>query len=176
MTYLLYLLLLLLSPFSDYQVSAMVSTAPDYLTMETARDHLAAAVAAGTAHDVRPDILLSIAYHESRYAPGTVTPEPGHRVSCGVMTPVPQASCSRLELSVVGGYDHGAAHIAAWRQYYPGRELLAYAGGGGLVSLCARSPGRQECEVARVFEARARKIAGALGWGPRVGYQVRGEP
>lgn len=162
MTFLLYLLISLFSPLSDSQVAAFRATAPDYLTIETARDHLDVARATGFLYRVAPSVLLSIAHHESRYVPTTVTPEPGQRVSCGVMTPVPQSRCSALELSVLWGYDAGAAHLALWRAFYPGRELLAYAGGGRMVTMCSTTPSDPKCLISVVFLTRARQIDQAL--------------
>lgn len=162
MTYLLYLLLNLLSPSTSSQVEAFRLTAPDYLTSETARDHLEVARAVGIWYQVAPSVLLSIAYHESRYEPGTITPEPGQRVSCGVMTPVPKTRCSPWELSVLGGYTAGAEHLALWRAYYPGHELLAYAGGGWMVAMCAAIPSDARCQIQGAFLARARRIDRAL--------------
>lgn len=160
MTWLLALLLAFLDPPTSGQAAALRVTAPDYLTAEAAARHLVAARAAGAAHRVPPEILLAIAWHESRYTPTTRTPEPGGRVSCGVLTPTPQAACSPRELTLVGGYDAGAVHLATWLALCGGRArcaLLAYAGGFVLVHACTnRDDGA--CSFPDIILARARWI------------------
>lgn len=163
MTWLLALLFSLAAPPSSGQVDTFRKTAPDYLTTETARQHLVVARAAGALHRVPVEVILSLAWHESRYIPTTRTPEPGNRVSCGPMTPVPQRRCSASELTVVGGYDAGAAHLAMWLGLCHGSmrcALLAYAGGFTLVHSCAnRDDGG--CAFPDVILQRARWIRAA---------------
>lgn len=171
-----FLHLLVVSPAEG---AALASTAPAYLDAERGADHLRWARVAGAAHDLDPDLLLAIAWHESRYSPGEVTRESRHRVSCGVMTPVPHAAaCSAWELSVPGGYWEGARHLRTWLDICRGRDrlhdsryvrcaVLAYAGGGWLVGKCARDraaeirPGTDACALETLHRARARVIAAA---------------
>lgn len=142
--------------------AALQRAYPRDLTLEQASEHLAAARAAGLLFDVRPELLLGIAQHESRFQPRTVTREPGHRVSCGVMTPTPQRRCSREELTVVGGYLAGAKHYRMYLDRWAGDErsaLIAYAGGSVSVRACRAGLGqRQVCAVAGEFRSRAKKI------------------
>ena len=166
MTILVALFLAIVSPPSAREVAAFRTTAPTYLTLETAAMHLLAARAAGVRHRVRPELLLSIAHHESRYIPTTRTPEPGNRESCGVMTPVPKRRCSAHELTVLVGYDIGAEHLRTWLNHCKGSEvcaLLSYAGGSGLVRACAHgsfqtSHGTNACDLAYEFLRRAAVI------------------
>lgn len=161
MTLLAALYLLLCNPPSHAEISALRTTAPEYLTSDAnAEAHLVAARAAGAVYGVRPELLLAIAWHESRYVPTTRTPESGGRESCGVMTPTPVARCQPEWLTVLGGYAHGAAHLAIWSAFYRGRALLlAYAGGGGLARACAHGSwltprGTDACAVAEEFAYR----------------------
>ncbi len=171
MTLLVAVFLGLFCPPTQQQVRAFQATAPRILTEQTAAQHLIAAKAAGIVHNVRTELLLAIANHESRYIATTRTSEPGHRVSCGVMTPTPQRRCTQAELTLVGGYDSGAAHFKVWLDHYNGREtpaLIAYVGGSGLVQVCARrgkwlTPrGSNACDVAYQFRRQARVIQQAL--------------
>ncbi len=150
-------------------------TAPEYLTAGAAVEHLGAARIAGARSGVPPELLLAIAWHESRYVPTTRTLEPGDRVSCGVMTPVPQRRCSRAELTPIGGYAAGAAHLRVWLDVCSGNTwcaLTSYAGGGGLVRACAHGtwfvrPGVDACDVVYQFRQRAALIRRALEGVPR---------
>ena len=164
MKHLIYLWLLALITPSD--ANALRSTAPEYLTTATAAVHLGAARAEGDRYHVRPSDLLAIAWHESRYAPRTVTPEPGARVSCGVMTPTPQARCNAVELTVVGGYAAGASHLRVWLDVCRGDRACAlggYAGGYGLGQACARDVRLEACAVVRQFLWRSDAISRAIG-------------
>lgn len=169
MTWFLALLLTVLASPSEHAIAGLRATAPDYLTTHSASGHLVAARAAGAAHGVSASVLLAIAWHESRYVTSEVTPEPGGRVSCGVMTPTPQRRCRPWELTLLGGYDAGARHLKVWLDLCAGRmrcALLAYAGGFGLVRACAAGPwivdGRDLCEVADQVLERALWIRRAL--------------
>ncbi len=150
--------------------TAFRSTAPAYLTSAQAIEHLGAARIAGARYNVDPALLLSIAMHESNYRVRTVTIEPGHRVSCGVMTPTPQARCSLGELTAIGGYAAGAAHLRVWLDVCRENSwcaLTAYAGGRGLVRACSHGtrivrPGVDACEVVYQFRHRAAVIRRAL--------------
>jgi len=144
MTILFAILLALVGEPTASEAEALRHTAPEYLTLEAAGAHLRAARAAGLAHRVPAELLLSIAWHESRYTPRTQTPEPGGRVSCGVLTPMPQRRCSRADLTMLGGYDAGAAHLRVWLDVCGGSTrcaLLSYAGGGVLARACVRRAG-----------------------------------
>lgn len=104
-------------------------------------DHGAAANLASAVTGVSQERLIAIAWHESRFT-RAVTREPGRRVSCGPMTPVPhRPPCGEFETSLVGGYLNGAAHWRQWLRVCRGSEWcadLAYGGGRALVRACAR--------------------------------------
>lgn len=164
------LYLTIVSPPTDAEIHALRGTAPLYLTAQSAAWHLITARAAAVVHHVRPELLLAIAHHESRYVANTRTREPGQRESCGVMTPVPKQHCSESDLLMLSGYNAGAAHLRLWLDHCNGREtcaLLSYAGGGGLVRACAagRWPtnhGTDACDLADDFRRDAARIALAL--------------
>jgi hypothetical protein len=155
----LYLLLRLLLP-ADQAAALQRTYAP--LDLEVARDHVAAARVAGAAVGVDPDLLLSIAWHESRYQADAVGPEAGGRVSCGPMTPTPVARCERA--TIVEGYLAGARHLREWQLATRTTRdaLLGYAGGYRMMRACAKGPvlratGRHDdlCRVPEVFLGRA---------------------
>jgi hypothetical protein len=160
------------------EVRALQKTAPTYLTLVSAAQHLGAARVAGARYGVDPAVLLSVAYHESRFVVDQRTSESGGRVSCGVMTPTPQARCDRAELTLLGGYLAGAAHLRTWidvcQSLDQGRHdvddeviqrcaLWAYAGGRSFRASCESRPGRPGCDAVDKFEGRARRIRQALG-------------
>lgn len=161
------------------EAQALRSVASSYLTAASAGQHLGAARAAAALHGVDAPTLLAIAYHESRFAAGTRTREPGGRVSCGVMTPVPQRRCGQADLTVLGGYLAGAAHLRQWTdachaadhwrhdvddQAIRSCALWAYAGGRGFRAFCRARGGRARgCDAVDRFEAMARRIRSALG-------------
>lgn len=147
-------------------------TAPQYLTPETARDHLTAARLAAYVYGLDYSLLLAIAWHESRYTPTKLSPESGGRVSCGVMSPEPKDHCSPGELTVLGGYMAGAAHLALRLRLCDKNlrcALIAYAGGRGLMLACNRlghwwvRPRVDACDIAREFRAIAAGIRHAIG-------------
>lgn len=160
-----HVLLLVLSLFvSPEQAEGLRTTAPSYLTLEQAAKHLAAAEYAGATYNVDADLLLSIAWHESRYQAAARTAEPGHKVSCGVMTPIPKEHCTAP--SLLEGYLEGAAHLRAWVDAAHGdmrTALLGYAGGYRMIQACASGEvlatrgGRDVdlCAVVGVFQGRA---------------------
>lgn len=148
-------------------------TAPSYLNNDTAQEHATAAVIAGVAYDVPPELLLSIAFYESRYQQHTVTEEPLGKVSCGVMTPVPiydRSRCTAIaSSSTLVGYLQGAQHLRVWIDASRGdmrRALLGYAGGYRLLRACADGPvirqrgnlAKDLCETPNVRRARATAI------------------
>jgi hypothetical protein len=149
---------------SDEDARGLYTYASAYsaqMTIDGAREHLVSARIAGAFYDVDPDLLLAIARHESNLESNTVTPEPGHRVSCGVMTPKPMASCS--DESLVGQYMDGAHHLMMdWGRVGDVRSrremLLGFAGGYGLIRGCRRGPvlrhgeyGDDLCRTPEVF-------------------------
>jgi hypothetical protein len=171
MTIIVALLMAFTSPSAPRHIEAFRATATMYLTYQQAEEHLLAARAAGLVHGVRPELLLAIALHESRYQPATRTKEPGNRESCGVMTPIPKRRCTPEDLTILGGYDAGAAHLRTWMNLYHDAEavaLLAYAGGAGLVRVCLRDGrwlnprGFNICDIAYEFRRQARIIGRAL--------------
>jgi hypothetical protein len=151
------LLALLLT--TDAAVEQLHRTAPAYLTIEQARVHYAAARAAEWKTGERAELLLAVAWHESRYDAAAITPEPGGRVSCGVLTPYPTSHCEQR--SLVEQYIDGAHHLAGWRRICHGDEwctLTALAGGGGLVALCRAGEEHRGCRFAAEMLRRARWI------------------
>jgi soluble lytic murein transglycosylase-like protein len=160
------------------EAQALQETAPAYLTQVSAAQHLGAARIAGNWYGVDPLMLLSVAYHESRFVVDMHTPESGGRVSCGVMTPTPKARCDREELTLLGGYLAGAAHLRTWIDVCHAADhgrhdiddeviqrcaLWAYAGGRFFHATCAAQPDRSGCDAVSKFEGRARMIRRALG-------------
>lgn len=160
------------------EAQALQETAPAYLTLASAAQHLGAARIAGAQYGVDPGVLLSVAYHESRFVVDLRTPESGGRVSCGVMTPTPQARCDRAELTLLGGYLAGAAHLRTWidvcQAVDHGRHdmddeviqqcaLWAYVGGRHFRASCEEHPQGPGCGAVAQFEERARLIRRVLG-------------
>lgn len=151
-----------LSLFVDVrEAEGLRRTAPTYLDVATAREHVDAAELAGTAYLVDPDLLLSIAFHESRYQGSTVTPETGGKVSCGVMTPEPthdKRSCLSATASITAGYSRGAEHLRGWLDACRGSlncALLGYAGGYHLIALCRADGSAHACSIPETFTQRA---------------------
>lgn len=157
---------------SPAEAESLHSSAPQYLTHHTAVAHLGAARLAAYEFGVSPYDLLSIAFHESRYVVNLQTIEPGSRVSCGAMTPVPKSRCTADDLSLLGGYRAGARHLRQWINICHSLDkwrhdvddekihtcaLWAYAGGLSFRSYCET---REEprCDVVRQFLDRARQL------------------
>lgn len=164
------------------------TTAPTYLTAESATEHVLSATLAAMAFGLDPDLLLSIAHHESRYQYKEITREAGGKVSCGVMTPVPthaKGACQLATSSPLAGYLHGAHHLRDWhaacerllspvrRRTGMGRPtiglpanalrrcaLLGYAGGYYLINYC-RTQKHRACSTPEVFLKRAAWIGRA---------------
>lgn len=143
---------------------ALRETAPRYLTTESAIEHRLAAGVAAAVYELEPELLLSIAHHESRYSHTEVTREAGGTVSCGVMTPEPtrdRALCAAATSSPLAGYLHGAQHLRGWLVACRGRRtcaLLGYAGGFYLIRACADDPSHKACGIPAEFDRRARWI------------------
>jgi hypothetical protein len=151
----------------DAQVAAFQRTAPTYLTHETAREHMASAFAVGIVTDTRPALLLSIAWFESRYTQNVVSREAGGKVSCGVMTPIPQTRCQPSDL--VSNYLEGAQHLLVWRRACRDNErckLLGYGGGYRAIKLCASGAKHHACFMPQSRLFRANLIE--RGWRGRV--------
>lgn len=138
---------------------ALARTAPQDLTVERASAHLWAARVAAVATGTDADVLLSIAWHESRYT-DAVTPERGDRASCGAMTPTPVARCAPR--SLLDQYLDGARHLRAWIDAAPHAYFLGYAGGYHLIRLCTEDPQARACAFPSVIRARAKLIHSAL--------------
>lgn len=159
-------LLGLLTDVSDHDADALRSTAPDYLTVETARQHLGAARVAGLVTGTDPSLLLSVAWHESRYDHRAKTVEPGGKMSCGVMTPVPMTPSQCKQTSLVASYVLGAQHLAGW--FTATRDtrtaLIGYAGGYVGIRFCADPKNARDyrCGTPWVFLERARRIRHVL--------------
>jgi hypothetical protein len=149
----------------DHSANGLASTAPSYLTRDQAREHLGAAVVAAAVTNTDLPILLSIAWHESRYKHDVVTPEPGGRFSCGVMTPEPirdHKACSLARSSLVESYLAGARHLKVWLRSCGGHYGCALRGYAGAATHDCRESTRA-CIAARDFAQRATWIRFAIG-------------
>lgn len=128
---------------SARDADALRRTAPTYLDASSATEHLAAARIAGAVYQLDPDLLLAMAWRESRYSANAVTPEKSGRVSCGVMMvtePVELKSCRPR--TALEGYLDGASHLRGWVKATRGQQaaLLGYAGGYRMIEACKRGP------------------------------------
>lgn len=137
------------------------ASAPEYLTLESAGEHCDAADLAALITGTDAADLLSIAWHESRYQRTAITPEPGGRFSCGVMTPAPiydRAACEAATMSLVAGYLAGALHLREWLIVCRGNRACALRGyAGAATSQCNIDPNRA-CRAAWEFDRRARVL------------------
>jgi len=142
-------------------VETFRATAPSYLTTETARDHLVAARMAAVYHRVDADLLLSIAWFESRYTIDAVGPMVRGKRACGVLQPIMEQRCSETP-SLMGGYFEGAKHLREWMNAARGdmrTAMLGYAGGYALIKACDEGPlmvqrGGREVDLCTVVNAR----------------------
>lgn len=166
---------LFLSLFSTGPADGLRSTAPDYLTLESAQEHLFAASVAAVAFDLDRDMLLSIAAHESNYEHGakSISIEAGGKISCGTMTPIPtydRKACHAMAASPLAGYMAGARHLRDWFDACRGHQVCAYtgyAGGWRAIRACATGPvwirpGVDGCRTHEVFRWRAVLIRRAI--------------
>lgn len=135
---LLFALVVWLTP--TREAAALERTAPSYLDLDQARDHLAAARIAGAVHHLPPELILAIAWRESRYQHAAVTPESAGRMSCGAMTPTPVARC--VPQTLLEDYLAGAAHLRHWVNATRSLQLglQGYAGGYRMIRACERGP------------------------------------
>jgi hypothetical protein len=166
MSALITLLTLLLTPPQD--VEALRSTAPSYLTTDTAREHLLAARVAAASYNLDADLLLAIAWYESRYTVNAIGPLVRGKRACGVMQPIMENGCQKNP-TLMEGYLEGAKHVRTWLDASRGDmnlAMLGYAGGYALINKCKEGPlmvtrGKREvdlCTVGHIRTARARYI------------------
>jgi hypothetical protein len=153
----------LLAPQSDAE--ALRSTAPTYLTVETAQTHLFAARVAGGIYDIDPDLLLSLAWFESRYTVNVVGPTVRGKNACGVLQPTMETKCDASP-TLLGGYIEGAAHVRQWLRASRGdmnMAMLGYAGGYALINACAEGKvlverGGRQVDLCTVGGARLQRM------------------
>jgi hypothetical protein len=155
------LLLALFTPTSAADAEALHRFSPEEVTVDRAYAHVWSARVAAAVYDVDMDMILAIAWHESRLTDNVVAAEPGGRVSCGAMTPYPTAKC--VSKSLLRQYLDGARHWAVdWRHAGDVRNdreaLLGYAGGYHLIRACRLGPvlrhetsGDDLCRTPEVF-------------------------
>jgi hypothetical protein len=140
---------------------ALVATAKDTrLTVETAARHVASARFAAVLTGTDPDLLLAIAYHESRYDPTVIGPLVRGKRACGVLQQVPIPGACPAP-SLLRDYVNGARHLAKWiyvQQDNIERALIGYAGGYALLDLCDRGEAPRTCSIANYHHTRAKRI------------------
>jgi hypothetical protein len=129
-----------------------------HLTPEQAVEHAENACEASRATGEDLDILLAVAWHETRFTFDYVQREPGRRVSCGVLTPEPLPQCARR--THVDQYFDGARHLAFWRMHLGDAYLYGYAGGRGLYRACANGVQLRACRFPSEMRDLARRIGG----------------
>lgn len=134
-------------------------TLPDvHLSSQEAQQHAVAARVAAYVWDQDPDVLLALAWHESRFTSNQHTPEAGGRESCGVATPEPLTACS--DESLIEQYLDTAQHLAAWQAATGKRALIGYAGGYILLHACADGRPYGGCTYPAQISALAAHIGG----------------
>lgn len=129
---------------SASDVDAFQKFAPAYLTTETAREHLSGARIAGHVHGIDPDLMLAIAWYESRYTVAAVGPAVSGKRACGVMQPLMHGGACPAQ-TLVSGYLEGAEHLRTWLDTKTCHgnlhcALLGYAGGYALLKRCGDGP------------------------------------
>lgn len=130
-----------LTPAED--AAALQRTARE-LEADAAIENLAAARVAGALYSIDPDLLLAIAYKESRYRTDVIGPPVRGKRACGVMQPIMREACP--EQSLLAGYLEGAAHLRRWIQATPNllTALQGYAGGYSMIEKCKLGPVERE--------------------------------
>lgn len=133
---LVFALLVWLTP--PHHVAALQRTAS--LSSADAAANLAASRLAGAAYKLDPDLLLAIAWRESRYQPGAVGPVVRGKRACGVMQPIMRGRCVAPRL--LDGYLEGARHLREWMRATRDRHLalVGYAGGYAMIAKCKLGP------------------------------------
>lgn len=125
----------------QHESNALRQTAPSYFkTVEESALHLAAATFAGEAFSVDPALLLSIAWHESRYDARAITRERSGRFSCGLTMVTMPLGEPCPEPNVFDSYLRGAEHLRSWLRMCRGDITCAmrgYAGGFPAIEHCA---------------------------------------
>lgn len=166
------ILLALVTPTSSAEAAGLHRFAPEEVTVENAYVHVWAARVAATRYSVDMYMVLAVSYHESRFQIDVVTPAPGGRVACGVMTPYPTIRCNQKTL--LEQYFDGTRHWAVdWRGARGVRNekeaLLGYAGGYLLIRHCRQGPvlrykthGDDLCRTPNVFNSLREHIHTAL--------------
>lgn len=155
-------LLIFLTLFVQTSEAEVLMQMPDTkLTVPIARQHVAATRFAGDLTSIDPDLLLAIAYHESRLELDVVGPiVGGNKRACGVMQSVPVTTkCPEPEM--LRDYLDGARHLEKWIRAQRGdleRALIGYAGGYALIARCAQGEKLRACSIGRVHLARAARI------------------
>ncbi len=146
---------------SAQEAEAFRQTDPSDLSAAGASENMTDAALASQLTGIDRSVILAVAWHESRYRPLTATREPGHRVSCGVMTPFPKRRCSSDELTLLGGYLSGASHLRTYLDSEGSMEraLVGYA--GGHVSVMHPKKGWRAWRASREFLKRALLIRDA---------------
>jgi hypothetical protein len=122
----------------SHDVAALQRTAS--LSSDAAAENLAAARLAGAVYKFDPDLLLAIAWRESRYQPGAIGPVVRGKRACGVMQPIMHKQCVAPRL--LDGYLEGARHLRGWvRATRSQRDaLVGYAGGYAMIEKCKLGP------------------------------------
>jgi hypothetical protein len=163
-------LLRALSP-DPVDVEGLRASAPLELTAETAALHLSSARLAGLEFGIEPNVLLAIAYRESRYKLSLQGPEVRGKHACGLMQPgMRTGPCPQQ--TELDGYREGAMHLRRWADTKQCRgdlrcALLGYSGGYALLRACAAGPvevtrgGKTKnlCRIPDFTFARARLVA-----------------
>jgi hypothetical protein len=140
----LFSLVVWLTPTADAE--ALRRTASSYLDVEQARAHVAAARVAAAAHRIDPDLLLAIAWRESRYQVDAVTREASGKLSCGLMMVTMPKGKPCPKWSVLDGYAAGAVHLGQWVKATRNQRdaLVGYAGGYAMIEKCKLGPIERE--------------------------------
>lgn len=163
-------------------VAALRDSAPAYLTLDTAREHIGAARMAADRYGVDVNLVLSIAYFESRYQPTAFGREHHGLFSCGLMGVGPVQACDQAELTIIDGYLAGARTLRNWMdtarraRHHPANDragriiadcvdklprpqcaMLGYAGGWDLIEVCTNGQ-HPNCEIPNQRFGRAALI------------------